>query len=170
MWELLLALWIQNYSILESVPEISDTTVTVSFKLAATVVSPYSYLSTCCASTPKPITRIATRMCLAVISARMAGIAPKVQNQPVTSTVIIVARICVIRKRRRFRSSLSPRATRGVRGGGASKAMQESPGRKVQAKRRQDCLSMTFHLNCCFSAKAIPKARASPSILLGFDG
>src|SRR5262249_47811016 len=49
-------------------------------------------------STPRPITRMATRTCLANSRARMPSTGPMVRNQPVTRMVMAVATSCQMRK------------------------------------------------------------------------
>src|SRR5262249_31666043 len=81
------------------------------------------------ASTPNPMTRMATRTCLAASRARTAGIQPNVQIHAVTPTVAAVHRICQRRNRTQSRRSPSPRATRGGVSGGAIWIMDGLPAR-----------------------------------------
>ena len=63
-------------------------------------------------STPRPMTRMATRTCLATESDRTAGTAPRVTHQAVARTVMVVRVIWCSRSRRRCEPPSSPRPTR----------------------------------------------------------
>src|SRR5579885_3290338 len=85
------------------------------------------------------MTRMATRTCLAVSSARMAGIHPNVQSQAVTPTVTAVHRICHRRNWTVLKPSPSPRATCGGGFGGA--AIWSMEGRPARARHQQPTMT-----------------------------